>query len=113
MVRESISFAQHDLQVFTVAAAKDSAARLGSTQVSVQGHFWWGKEGSIIFDSGYKAVLQLKYSDEFLKKHPYHELFPTGKTRKSDLATITGRLHLEASKVVLIADDIQFAQNPQ
>jgi hypothetical protein len=107
----SALFAQHDSQIFTVAAARDSAARLGSTQISVRGHFRWGK--SIIFDSGHKAVLRVKYSDEFHKKHPYHELFPAGKTRKSDLATITGRLHSEGKYIALIADDIQFDQNPQ
>lgn len=107
-------YAQRDSQIFTVSAAIDNAARLGSSPVSVRGHFWWGKEGSIVFDGGYKAVLVLHYSEEFNAKHSYHELFPTGKMRKSDVATITGRLHMEANgRLVLIADDIQFAENPR
>lgn len=106
--------AQRDSQIFTVAAAKDNAAQLGSSPVSVRGRFWWGKEGSIVFDSGYKAVLVLQYSDAFNAKHSYHELFPTGKKRKSDVATIAGRLHMEANgRLVLIADDIWFAENPR
>jgi hypothetical protein len=110
----SAILAQHNSQIFTVAAAKENATRLGSSQVLVRGHFWWGKEGSIIFDGGYKPVLRLRYSDGFNAKHSYHDLFPTGKTRKSDVATITGRLHLEANgKLVLIADDIQLSENPQ
>lgn len=105
-------FAQPDLPTFTVAAAKDNAPRLGSRRVQVRGHFWLGKEGSMIYDSGYKAILRLQYSDAFNAMHSYHELL--GKTRKSDLVTIVGRLHLEPNgQLVLMADDIQFAKNLQ
>jgi hypothetical protein len=107
-------FGQHDPQVFSVAAAKEQAVRLGSSQILVRGHFWWGKEGSMVFDSGYRAILRLRYSDAFLSKHPYDEMFPRGKTRKSDLATITGRLESQSNgRLILIADDIQFAENPK
>lgn len=106
--------AQNDLQTFSVSQAKSNATGLGSKEILVYGHFWWGKEGSMVFDGGYKAILIVRYSDEFLAEHPYNELFPYGKSRKSDIATIKGRLHLEANgKLVLIADDIKFAENPQ
>jgi hypothetical protein len=106
----SAMFAQSASEIFTVAAATDNASRLGSRRVQVRGHFWLGKEGSMIYDSGYKAILRLQYSDAFNAKHDFHELL--GKARKSDLVTITGCLHLEPNgKLVLIADDIQFAEN--
>ena len=66
----------------------------------------------MIYDSGYKAVLVLRYSDKFNAKHSYQELFLIGKTRKSDIATISGRLHLDANgRLVLLVDDILFAEN--
>jgi hypothetical protein len=108
------SLAQNDLQTFSVSQAKNNATRLGSKEILVNGQFWWGKEGSMVFDSGYKAILIVKYSDEFLAEHPYNELFPYGKSRKSDIATIKGHLHMEADgKLELIADDIKFAEKPQ
>jgi hypothetical protein len=99
-----------DSRIFTVATAKDNAVRLGSSRISVRGHFWLGKEGSMIFDSGFKEILPLHYSDEFNSKYSYHELI--GKVRKSDVVTITGRLSRANGGLVLIADDIQFADVP-
>jgi hypothetical protein len=105
-------FAQQDSHIFTVLDAKANAARLGSNPVIVRGHFWCGKEGSMMFDSGYKAVLRLRYSDDFNSKHSYMELL--GFARKSDVATVTGRLHVEPNgHLVLIAEDIRFTENPR
>jgi hypothetical protein len=112
LILPSEIFGQRDPRTFTVGAAIENAARLGSSQILVRGHFWWGKEGSMVFDSGYRTILRLRYSDAFLSKHPYHEMFPSGKTRKSDIVMITGRLQAESNgRLVLIADDIQFAEN--
>jgi hypothetical protein len=105
-------FAQQDSHTYTVLDAQANAVRLGSNLVFVRGHFWCGKEGSMIFDSGYKAILKLRYSDDFKSKHSYQELL--GLARKSDIATVTGRLHLEPNgRIVLIAEDIRFAENPR
>jgi hypothetical protein len=110
VVPDNQSAVAKDAQVFSVAAATDDAGRLGSSPVSVRGHFWWGKEGSMIFDSGYKAVLPLQYSDEFNSKHSFPEF--VSKPRKSDVVTITGRLHSKPNgRLTLVADDIQFAEN--
>jgi hypothetical protein len=110
----SAIFGQSNPQTFTVGAAKENSAHLGSSQILVRGHFWWGKEGSMVFDNGYRAILGLRYSDAFLAKHPYHEMSPSGKTRKSNIVTITGRLQTESNgRLVLIADDILFAENPK
>jgi hypothetical protein len=104
--------AQQNSHIYTVHDAKENAVRLGSNQVFVRGHFWWGKEGSMVFDSGYKAVLTLRYTDDFNSKYSYQELL--GFARKSNVATVTGRLHLEPNgRLVLIADDIRFAKNPR
>ena len=106
------SIAQNQHAPLTVAEAKDNAARLGSSQVSVRGHFWLGKEGSMIYDSGHKAILGLQYSDAFNAKHSFHELL--GKARNSDLVTITGRFGLDPKRrFVLIADEIQFVEKPK
>lgn len=100
--------AANDLHVFNVEDAKRNAAKLGSNQVMVSGHFWWGKEGSMIFDSGYKATLAVRYSDEFNARHSLREL--VNESRKADVVTITGRFHLEPTgRLTLIADDIRFA----
>jgi len=108
----SSSIAQNQHAPLTVAEAKDNAARLGSSQIFVRGHFWLGKEGSMIYDSGYKAILGLQYSAAFNAKHSFHELLV--KARESDLVTITGRLGLDPKRrSVLIADEIQFVQNPK
>jgi hypothetical protein len=100
--------AQVKSHVFTVAAAKQNAAHVGVGTVLVHGHFWCGKEGSIIFDTGYKAVLKLRFSDHFNSKHSFRELLDNA--RKSDVATIEGQLQVEPNgRVILIADDIRFA----
>jgi len=110
----SVMLAQPEAPRFTVADAIDNASHLGSREVQVYGHFWWGKEGSMIYDSGHKAILILQYSNAFNAKHSYREFFPIGKTRKSDYATITGQLHAkENGQFVLVADDIKFAENPR
>lgn len=106
------TIAQKQLAPLTVAEANKNAARLGSSQVSVRGHLWVGKEGSMIYDSGFKATLRLQYAAAFNAKHSFQELL--GKTRKSDLATITGRLALDSNgRLALIADDIQFVEKPK
>ncbi|HEY2857320.1 MAG TPA: hypothetical protein VGJ21_02760 [Terracidiphilus sp.] len=97
--------------VFSVAGAKENADRLGSSVVLVRGHFWWGKEGSMVFDTGHKAILPLRYSDAFNTKHEFHEL--VSRSQKSDVATITGRIDRDPKGLILIADDIQFAENPR
>jgi len=85
-----------------------------SNPISVKGHFWWGKEGSMIYDSYYKAILKLQYSDAFNAKHPDLDFFLPVPRRKSNLATVTGRLsHAADGKLVLIADDVQFSENPR
>jgi hypothetical protein len=104
--------AQLDSHIYTVAAAKQDAARIGSNRILVTGRFWCGKEGSMIFDRGYKATLRLQYSAEFNSKHSFQELL--GEARKSDVVTITGRLHPNADRgLVLIVEDIQFVQKPR
>ncbi len=104
-------FAQQNSHIYTVLDAKENAGRLGYNQVFVRGHFWCGKEGSMLFDSGFKAVLSLRYSDDFNSKHSYMELLNFA--RKSDVAMVTGRLHVEPNgQLVLIAEDLHFAENP-
>ena len=99
---------------FSVAEALKQADTISSNPVRVKGHFWWGKEGSIIYDSYYKAVLKVQYSDAFNAKHPGLDFFLPVPRRKSNLAMVTGRLRLEADgRLVLIADDIQFSENPR
>lgn len=103
------SIAQH--APLTVAEAKENAVRLGASKVSVRGHLWIGKEGSMIYDKGYRATLRLRFSEAFNAKHSFHELI--GKVRQSDLATITGNLSLGADgKSSLVADDIEFVDKP-
>lgn len=66
----------------------------------------------MIYDSGFRAILRLQYSDAFNLKHSFHELL--SEARKSDVVTITGRLHMGPNgRLVLIADDIRFVQNLQ
>lgn len=104
--------AQNQNPPLSVAEAKDSAARLGSSQVSVRGHIWVGKEGSMIYDNRYKAILRLQFSDAFNAKHSFYDLL--SKARQFDLATITGRLGLDSNgRIVLIADDVQFIEKPK
>jgi hypothetical protein len=99
---------------FSVAEARKQADTIGSNSIRVKGHFWWGKEGSMIYDSYYKAILKLQYSDAFNAKHPGLEFFLPVPRRKSNLATVTGRLRLETDgRLVLVADDIQFSENPR
>ena len=106
------SIAQNQHAPLTVAEAKEAAATLGSSQVLVRGHFWIGKEGSMIYDSRYKAILGLQYSPSFNAKHSFHELLVGA--RKSDFVTITGRLGLDSKRrSVLIADEIQFVETPK
>jgi hypothetical protein len=104
--------AQNQHSPLTVAEAKNNAARLASSPVSVRGHFWLGKEGSMIYDSGYKAILRLQYTDAFNAKHSFHELLAN--VRKSDIATITGRLGQDSNgRLILTADEIQFVEKPK
>jgi hypothetical protein len=99
---------------FSVAEARKQADTIGSNPIRVKGHFWWGKEGSMIYDSYYKAILKLQYSDAFNAKHPGLEFFLPVPPRKSNLATVTGHLRLEADgRLVLVTDDIQFSENPR
>jgi hypothetical protein len=96
----------------SVAEATQSANQVGSKQVLVEGHFWWGKEGSMIYDSYYKAVLRVHYSDAFNAKHPSLDFFLPTPRRKSDRATVTGHLNVGTDgKLTLIADDIQFLES--
>ena len=100
-------------QIFSVAAARQNAAQLGAKQISVKGHVWWGKEGSMIYDSYYKAILRLHYSDAFNSKYPGLAMLRALKSRKSNVATVTGHLRTESDgQLNLIADDIQFSENP-
>ncbi|HEY0796479.1 MAG TPA: hypothetical protein VGD64_11920 [Acidisarcina sp.] len=106
--------AQVNIQVYSVAAAKEAATKLEGKAISVKGHFWWGKEGSMIYDSYYKAILTVQYSNAFNAKHPGLEFFLPNPRRKSNIATITGRIsHKGDERVALIADDIEFAENPR
>lgn len=92
----------------TVAVAKQSAPQLGSQQVLVHGHFWWGKEGSIIYDSGHKATMIVEYSPVFNAKYPGLEIVHLA--RQGKFATVTGRLRIDRKRgVTLVADDIAFA----
>ena len=66
----------------------------------------------MIYDSGYKAILRLQFSDSFNAKHEFHELL--SKVRNRDLATITGRLGMDSKgRLALIADEIQFVEKPK
>lgn len=62
----------------------------------------------MIYDSGYKATLPLRYSDAFNAKHSFHELI--GKVRTSETVTIIGRLQRDSKgRLTLVAEDIFFA----
>jgi DNA polymerase-3 subunit delta len=92
----------------TVAAAEQSAARLASQQVLVRGHFWWGKEGSIIYDKGHRAIMIVEYSPAFNAKYPGLEIMHLA--RQGKFATVTGRLRIGSKRgVTLVADDISFS----
>jgi hypothetical protein len=95
-------------QPLTVAAAKQSAPQLGSQQVLVRGHFWWGKEGSMIYDGGYKATLKVEYPPAYNAKYPGLSILHLAREHK--FATVTGRLRMDTGgHVVLVADDLQFS----
>jgi len=103
--------AQESPAVLSVAAARQGAAQLGSKEISVKGHLWCGKEGSMIYDSYFKATLRLKYSSAYIAKHPGLYQFLISSTRTSNVATVTGRLITDGvGKLYLTADEIQFSQ---
>ena len=92
----------------THQASGKNALQFGSQQVLVRGHFWWGKEGSMVYDSGYKAILRLEYSPTCNAKYPGLSILRLSRGR--NLATITGRLRIDpGGRVTLVADDIQFS----
>ena len=84
--------AQTTGSTFTVAEAIKQADSIGSRLVSVRGHFWWGKEGSMVYDSYYKSTLLVGYSKEFNAKHTYASTFGPDTGHKSNVATLTGQL---------------------
>lgn len=94
----------------TVAEAKAQAIQLGSTLLSVHGHFWCGKEGSMVYDSYYKSVLRIHYSEIFLQKHTsFSSRCGFDSEHKSNLVTITG--HIESDKdgkLSLVANEVIF-----
>jgi len=101
--------AQTNSPVLSVANATQNAAQLGLNEIRVRGHFWWGKEGSMIYDSYFKTILIVQYSSNFNKKHPGMDIFLPQPRRKSNIAIITGQLQHESDgRLFLIADDIEF-----
>ena len=99
--------AQESAQVFSVAAARQNAPRLQSKQIEVRGHIWWGKEGSMIYDSHYKAILKLQTSDAFNAKYSWEDVLHN--VRQSNLVTAIGHLHREPDgQLLFVADDIDF-----
>jgi len=93
----------------TVAEANRQAESIGSRLISVRGHFWWGKEGSMVYDNYYKSILLVGYSNEFNAKHTYANTFGPDSGHKSNIATLTGHFeHEKNGKLYLIADDISF-----
>jgi hypothetical protein len=91
------SRAQTPNSPLTVAEATQQASQLGSAPVFVHGHFWCGKEGSMIYDSYYKSVLRMSYSEIYLKKHTsYSSRCGFDSKHESNLVTVTG--HIQKTK---------------
>ena len=101
--------AQTTASTLTVAEANKQADSIGSGLVSVKAHFWWGKEGSMVYDDYHKSTLLVGYSKEFNTKHTYANTFGPDTGHKSNIATVTGHFeHEKSGKLYLIADDISF-----
>ena len=95
-------------RTYSVAQAIQGTTTASSERIRVKAHFWWGKEGSMIYDSYFKAVLLLQYSDEYKRKHPSLQYLIAG-TRQSGLVIATGRLASGGTgKPVFVADDLVF-----
>jgi hypothetical protein len=91
------SRAQIPNSALTVAEATKQASQLGSNSVSVHGHFWCGKEGSMIYDSYYKPILLIRYSEIYMQKHTsFRSMCGFDTEHKSNLVTVTG--HIETGK---------------
>ena len=65
----------------------------------------------MIYDDGYKAVLLLRFSKAFSAKHSWNEMLI--KTRRSEIATVDGHLERGPGGLILVADEIRFAQQPR
>lgn len=92
--------------VFTVIR---EATQIGNQQISVKGHLWIGKEGSMVYDSGYKSILAVGPSQAFSAKNGnWFTYFSRRRTRRvSELSTLTGHLQSRANgKLLLLVDDI-------
>jgi len=102
--------AQAPKSSLTIAEATKKAAQLGANTVSVHGHFWCGKEGSMIYDSYYKSILRISFSEAYLHKHSsFRSRCGFDIEHKSNLVTMTG--HLEAQqdgKLALVTDELTF-----
>ena len=93
----------------SVAEALKEADTIGSNPIRVKGHFWWGKEGSMIYDGHYEPVLLVGYSKAFDAKHSYAATFGPDSGHKSDIATVIGHFeHEQNGKLYLMIDDIAF-----
>jgi hypothetical protein len=98
--------------IYSVAQAIQQSSTYNLQRVRVKAHFWWGKEGSMVYDSYYKAVLRLQYSDEYQSNHPTLKYLIDG-SRKHCLVIVTGRLKSgEHGKPILVADDLVFLSKP-
>jgi hypothetical protein len=63
----------------------------------------------MVYDSYYKSILLVGYSQAFNAKHTYANTFGPDSGRKSNIATLTGHFeHEKNGKLYLIADEISF-----
>jgi len=93
----------------SVGEALKEADTIGSNSIRVKGHFWWGKEGSMIYDDHYKPILLVDYTNAFCAKHSYAATFGPDSEHKSDIATVIGHFeHEQNGKLYLMIDDIAF-----
>jgi hypothetical protein len=94
--------------IYSVAQAVQHTAEVNQQRIRVKAHFWWGKEGSMVYNSYFKAILSLQYSDEYQSKHLSLEYLITG-AKKHGLVIVTGRLKSgQHGKPVFVADDLVF-----
>jgi len=90
----------------SVAEALDHFDQIGAKPISVRGHLWLGKGGSMLHQG--KDVLLLGYSDQFSSAHSFTALIQSVRRQKSDAATLTGKLSIANGKKYLIVDQIAF-----
>ena len=94
----------------SVGEALKEAGTIGSNPSRVKGHFWWGKEGSMIYGDHYKPILLVGYSKAFDAKHTYAGTFGPDSGHKSTIATVVGRFeHEQNVKLYLMIDERVFA----